>query len=564
MITMPRTRYVVPLLLAACATAPAPVTPVEPPPAPIVRAPPSPPPVLLPKVAPLALPPTAWPAEKQALHALNRMAYGPSPDDLAAIHEQGLATWMAFQLQPELIRDDAVERKLAGFKSLTLTTAELEAAFPPPQQIAKREGLDAKDPEAMREMREMIPPKDLPREVVVELISQKLIRATESRRQLEEVLTDFWFNHFNVSADKGPCRFMLTSYERDAIRAHLFGSFRELLGATAHHPAMLFYLDNWTSTREGFDPPGKQAAKNGRTGLNENYGRELLELHTLGVEGGYTQQDVREVARAFTGWSIDRPQKVGAYVFRDRPHDKDAKQVLGLQIPPGGGESDGEAVLDLLAAHPSTARFIASKLCRKFVSDDPPQALVARVADVFQATQGNLRAVYEAIFTSPEFWSDPAYAAKVKTPLELVVSAVRAVGGTTDGDIRLAQRIGAMGQPLYRAQPPTGYPEVAEPWVNAGALVSRINFGLAMVSGRLPGVEIDVRGLTSGPVGDADAAIDLAGQHILHERVAPATRQTILHALDRDEEHLADGERRPVDVRMVAGLLLGSPQFQKQ
>ncbi|HEX4621855.1 MAG TPA: DUF1800 family protein, partial [Myxococcaceae bacterium] len=200
---MPRTRLVVPILLTACATAPAPVAPVEPPPAPIVRAPPSPPPVILPKVAPLALPPTAWAGEKQALHALNRLAYGPSPDDLKAIREDGLATWMALQLQPERVPDDAVERKLAGFKSLTMSTADLEAAYPPPRQVAKREGLDMKDADSMREVREMIPPKDLPREVVVELISQKLIRATESRRQLEEVLTDFWFNHFNVSADKG-------------------------------------------------------------------------------------------------------------------------------------------------------------------------------------------------------------------------------------------------------------------------------------------------------------------------------------------------------------------------
>jgi uncharacterized protein (DUF1800 family) len=355
---------------------------------------------------PLHLPRVAWSSEEQAVHVLNRLAYGPSPADLHQVEEMGPAAWIAWQLRPGDIDDAEVEKRLADFPSLSMTTAELVAHYPRAKKVAeaKRIQLEGKSPEALRaELAGVVEPFQLPRQVGAELVAARLIRATASRRQFQETLVDFWFNHFNVSADKGAVRWMVSPYEREAIRSHLFGSFRELLGAVAHHPAMLFYLDNWTSTREDLSLP-----KKGRMGLNENYGRELLELHTLGVDGGYTQQDVREVARCFTGWGIRKPNEDGAFEFHTRAHDTGTKRVLGVEIPAGGGMEDGERVLDLLATHPSTARFIARKLAQKFVMDVPPPEFVERVAQVFLRTGGDLTATYRALFESPEFWSDAA------------------------------------------------------------------------------------------------------------------------------------------------------------
>src|SRR6185295_18491817 len=263
-------------------------------------------------------------------------------------------------------------------------------------------------------------------QVVIELSQQKLLRAAYSERQLQEVLVDFWFNHFNVDARKGATRFLVTEYERDAIRPHVLGRFRDLLEATAKSPAMLFYLDNWMSVDPGSaglgSPSALRAGNRQKRGLNENYGRELMELHTLGVDGGYSQNDVTEVARAFTGWTIGNPRQGGGYFFNARLHDRGEKLVLGHRIKAGGGESDGEQVLDILATHPSTARFIATKLARRFVSDAPPASLVDRLADKFRATDGDLREVTRTILTSPEFLSPTTYGAKVKTPFEFVVS----------------------------------------------------------------------------------------------------------------------------------------------
>jgi uncharacterized protein (DUF1800 family) len=308
---------------------------------------------------------------------------------------------------------------------------------------------------------------------------------------------------------------MVGAYERDAIRPFVFGRFRDLLGATAAHPAMLFYLDNWNSTREGFA---------GR-GLNENYARELLELHTLGVDGGYTQNDVREVARCFTGWSLVPPRgkaaangaaaglEPGTYIFRPRAHDPGEKRVLGTSIPAGGGREDGERVLDLLARHPSTARFVATKLCRRFVSDDPPAALVGRVAAVFERTDGDLPSVYAAIFSAPEFWSDEAWHAKTKTPLELAASAVRALGGTVDPEraAPLARQVALMGEPLYKCAPPTGWGDASEAWMGAGTLVNRLAFGSALAAGRIPGVSGDPARLAPGAADPAAAAALVLG-----------------------------------------------------
>jgi uncharacterized protein (DUF1800 family) len=518
----------------------------------------------------ITTPPSKWTARQQALHVLSRLAYGPSPADLEAVQQMGAAAWIDRQLHPDWIPDDAVTAKLRQFSTLALSTAELYGRYPPIQVQAKLAGLNPANSDDRETILQAIPKEELPRQIPIELTGAKLVRAVESKRQLQEVLVDFWFNHFNVSIDKGQVKWMATSYERDAIRPHLFGTFRELLGATAHHPAMLFYLDNWLSTREDLPENGRKGGEpkkpaGGPRGLNENYARELLELHTMGVNGGYTQKDVREVARCFTGWSIDMPKYIGDFVYRDRAHDKGAKVVLGVFIPPGGGQEDGERVLDLVASHPSTARFIATKLIRKFVSDDPPPALVEAVAGVFLKSGGHLQSVYAAIFSSKEFWADQAFGSKTKTPLEFAVSAVRALGGTTNGDIALAQALDQMGEPLYRSQPPTGFPETAEAWVNAGGLVNRINFGIALATNRLRGTKVDVsRQVTAVAPGNLDALLDSLSLAILGRAPAASTRNTLRQALTEVAGEGAHGQRRPPDPPMIAGLLLGSPEFQKQ
>jgi len=509
------------------------------------------------RTASLQLPRVSWSSEEQAVHVLDRLAYGPSPADLRQVEAMGPAAWIGWQLRPEDIDDATVEKRLADFPSLAMSTRELVAHYPRVKKVAEAKGisLEGKSPEALRaELAGVVEPFQLPRQVGAELIAARLIRATESRRQLQEQLVDFWFNHFNVSADKGAVRWMVSPYEREAIRPKIFGSFRNLLGAVAHHPAMLFYLDNWASTREGFSGP-----KRGRLGLNENYARELLELHTLGVDGGYTQEDVREVARCFTGWGIRKPNEDGSFEFHPMAHDRGSKRVLGTEIPAGGRMEDGERVLDLLAVHPSTARFIARKLAQKFVMDSPPPALVERVAQVFLRTGGDLTATYRALFESPEFWSDAARGSKVKTPLEFTVSAVRALGGTTAGDVPMVQALNRMGQPLYRAQPPTGWAEVSQPWVNPGALVARIDFGLKLAAGRLTGTEVPLPPVEGPP----EQVVDRTARAILHRPLGAETRATVLAALGASEV-MPDGERRRIDGAKLVGLLLGAPEFQNQ
>jgi uncharacterized protein (DUF1800 family) len=329
-----------------------------------------------------------------------------------------------------------------------------------------------------------------PAQVVArDLQEGKILRAVYSNRQLEEVLADFWFNHFNVFLDKGADHYLTTEYEREAIRPHVLGKFRDLLEATAKSPAMLFYLDNWESV--GPATPAAFAAKGQRRGLNENYGRELLELHTLGVDGGYTQKDVTEVARCFTGWSIDRPNLGGSFRFAERQHDLGEKIVLGVKIPAGGGEKDGEKVLDIIARHPSTAHFISKKLAQRFVADDPPAALVDRMAQTFQNTDGDIRAVLQTMFDSKEFWSEAAYRSKIKTPLEVVVSAVRATNGNVDFAQSLVNQIAQLGEPLYRKIEPTGYSNTSREWMNTAGLMARMNFAVQLSGNKVPGVTVD-------------------------------------------------------------------------
>jgi uncharacterized protein (DUF1800 family) len=429
------------------------------------------------------------------------------------------------------------------------------AAALPPQALAqlpeyRRMGLKSRQPQQV---------------VSGDLKEGKVFRALYSNRQLEEVLVDFWFNHFNVFENKnvqiqpqGVVRMLLASYERDAIRPHVLGKFKDLLLATARHPAMLYYLDNWESISPNaldtfqvgpFAAGGNISQILGRQahGLNENYGREVMELHTLGVDGGYTQADVIAVARCFTGWTIKQPATKPEFVFASFMHDTGEKVVLGHTIGAGGGEQDGLQAIDILARHPSTARFISRKLAERFVADDPPQSLVDRMAQTFTKTDGDLRAVLQTMFTSPEFFSEGAWDAKVKSPFEMVVSAVRALGGEATDTFTLVQKIADLGEPLYNKLEPTGYPETGEVWLSTANLLGRVNFATTLASGQVPGVKLD----SSRLEGKDAAAI---AREVLGR---PASDQTL--------EALAKGlEGKEPMARMVASLVLSSPDFQRR
>ena len=341
-----------------------------------------------------------------------------------------------------------------------------------------------------------------PQQVVAyDLLDAKLLRAIESKRQLGEELDDFWFNHFNVYYDKGSDRFLIPAYERDAIRPNVLGKFRDLLEATAKSPAMLFYLDNFQSVRPDIDATAKN--RRVKRGLNENYGRELMELHTLGVNGGYTQHDVTEVARCFTGWTIQEPRRGGGFFYNDNLHDKGEKVVLGHVIPAGGGIEDGEKVLDILASHPSTAKFISTELAERFVADDPPQALIDKMSKTFLDTGGDIRQVMKCMLESKEFWSQGAYRAKVKTPFEMVASSVRALGANVTDAWALANQVGNLGEPLYRKQEPTGYSNLNSDWVNSAALLGRMNFAVQLTQNRVPGVKL-LAALPAETIGSPD------------------------------------------------------------
>ncbi|HEX3746155.1 MAG TPA: DUF1800 family protein [Bryobacteraceae bacterium] len=331
-----------------------------------------------------------------------------------------------------------------------------------------------------------------PAQVVArDLQEAKILRAVYSSRQLEEVLTDFWFNHFNVFIDKGADHYLTTAYERDAIRPHVLGKFRDLLEATAKSPAMLFYLDNWESVGPSTPAAFAGGPNRPKRGLNENYGRELLELHTLGVDGGYTQKDVTEVARCFTGWSIERPNLGGGFRFAPRQHDLGEKVVLGVTIPAGGGEKDGERVLDIVAHSPATAHHISKELAQRFVADDPPAALVERMAQTFLKTDGDLRAVMASMIDSKEFWSQAAFQSKMKSPLEVVVSAVRASNGNVDFAQSLVNQVAQLGEPLYRKIEPTGYANTSSEWMSTAGLMARMNFAVQLSGNKVPGVKVE-------------------------------------------------------------------------
>jgi uncharacterized protein (DUF1800 family) len=643
--------------------------------------------------------------QKRAVHALNRLAFGPRPGDVQRVAQMGVEKWIELQLHPEKIDDSALQARLAPLRTLRMNTRELVENFPPNQVIrrvangkadvpsdpAKRAvyenqlqryedkkdrkeeagksapvepatanadgdatmapGLnDAKDAATMddpkkarrqedrrfanQKIKELL---DLPadqrlkeilkmpadeqlalsndlngqkadammegmtpqqketlmalrnpeRVVTGELTQAKLLRAIYSERQLDEVMTDFWFNHFNVFINKGTDRILLTSYERDVIRPHALGKFEDLLVATAQSPAMLYYLDNWLSVGPdsevglGIVPPRNRNQNHGHrhgpqqarpqkgkakaaSGLNENYGRELMELHTLSVNGGYSQKDVTEVARVFTGWTIDQPNQGSAFHFDPRRHEPGTKIVLGHKIKENG-EKEGLEVLRILAQNPKTAHFISQKLAMRFVSDDPPSALVDRMAQTFLKKHGDIREVLTTMFSSPEFWAPEAYRAKVKTPLEFVVSAVRASGAEVDDTRALLGTLNNMGMMPYGMLPPTGYSMKADAWVNSSALLGRMNFALGLAAGKVRGVTVDSGQLAQGTQ-DPQQALTALEDLLLAGDVSKQTHDTISQQLDDPTitQRKLDDNKRPPNVAAIAGLILGSPEFQRR
>jgi uncharacterized protein (DUF1800 family) len=446
--------------------------------------------------------------------------------------------------QVKIAMNGKPEERAALFASLPQDKLEKIAATLPPNAVADR-------PDLRRIGTMARTPRQVP---LADLREARLYRAIYSNRQLEEVLTDFWFNHFNVDQTKGQALAMLASYERDAIRPHVFGKFRDLLQATAQHPAMLLYLDNWESMAADvfnvgpFAPPPFSNAPppfaRQAHGLNENYGREVMELHTLGVNGGYTQKDVIEVARCFTGWTVRAPQEKPEYVFASFMHDGGAKTILGHRIAAGGGEQDGLTVIDILAQHPSTARFISMKLARRFVAAEPPPALIERMVRTWTKTDGDLRAVLETMFTSREFLSEGAWQAGVKSPLNMVVSAVRALDADVSDTFSLAERVGQMGQLLYQKEAPTGYKDTARAWLSTATVIARIDFANALANNRIPGVKVDPARIA----GKDDRGIT---RNLLNRDPSPETLEAI------------ESQVKPTPAT-IAALALGSPEFQRR
>ena len=521
------------------------------------------------------------------LHALNRLGYGSRPGELAHIKQIGLEQWIGLQLHPEKIDDSALRARLDELPAPTMSATALLAEYPQPDAAAKRLGITvveyrkrmdalAHPPQGVRPA-----PSKLPQEIVNELEQEKVLSAIYSQRQLEQQLTDFWFNHFNVFTYKDLDLWLLPPYERDAIRPHALGKFRDLLEATAKSPAMLFYLDNYLSAdprafapKRGPQPAHRPAASHsshpppigGKRGLNENYGRELMELHTLGVDGGYTQQDVIEVARCFTGWTITDPRVNPQFYFDDRIHDPDPKRVLGKKIH-AGGIKDGEQVLDLLSKNPRTAHHIALELAQHFVSDTPPESLVNRMAKTFHKSNGDLREVMRTMIYSPEFWSRAAYRAKVKTPFELVVSTTRALGADVDNAMPLVGWVARIGEPLYQYLQPTGYSDKAGTWVNTGALLNRLNFAIALASNRVAGSGVQLPPLLGTDAADDPyQALDRVVGVFLAGQVSENTRAT-LEKESANPQVLGSkltAQVRQANLGVITGMVLGTPEFQQK
>jgi len=528
-----------------------------------------------------------YPNPKQAAKQAEQPRQAQTPEQMAQQQADAAITAMARDMDANGSNvNDASGNN--GTLTSAATTPAADTPSPmklnPPTRGAGRDALSM-DPNAVP--RAISDDSKRPARVVEELAMAKMTRAIYSDRQLQQVMDDFWFNHFNVFAGKGEVRWYLTSYERDVIQPHALGKFKDLLTATAKSPAMLFYLDNYLSVDPnaaqrlameramrqqmrrgpyGYPPrPQPAQAKKQERGLNENYGRELMELHTLGVDGGYTQKDVTEVARCFTGWTIDKPRELAQFKFAEKMHDPDPKIVLGKKIH-AGGMKDGEEVIDLLVKNSNTAKFISTKLARRFVSDNPPPALVEEMAKSFQKSGGDIREVMHTMIYSPEFWSRDVYRAKVKTPYELVVSSVRALGTDVDTPMPLVQWVGRIGEPLYQCQPPTGYSDKAETWVNSGALLNRLNFSLALAGNKVRGSRSDVAALLgSDNDNDPKKTLDRAVGVFLGE-AGQGTVDTLQKQLENPQVVQAklDDPVKQVDLGVVTGLVLGAPEFQRR
>ena len=520
---------------------------------------------------------TSRPSRRALLQVLDRMTYGPRPGDAEALEKEGVPAFIERQLHPEKIDDGACEKRLAGYKTLSMSGQQLMDAYPDKKR-RKLLGLFGGTPP--------------PREVGEELSAAKVLRAYCSERQLQEVLTDFWFNHFNISLAKNQDKWLATPYERDVIRPRVLGKFRDLLGATAHSPAMLIYLDNAQSTVDARYAPAetrqeiaemegrmamtdmKTGKKAGRRhlGLNENYARELMELHTLGVDGGYTQKDVTELARVLTGWSVERPNKKNRlqdlrFQFRKKMHDPGGKVVLGTPFL-GGGEQEGERALDLLAKHPSTAKFIARKLCRRFIADDPPASCVDAASARFRETDGDLRETVRAVLQSPAFLDPQYFRAKVKTPFEFAISALRATKAEIRDPLKVARAVGGMGQPLYLCEPPTGYPDKAEAWVNGGALLARMKAAQNLFTDNpnAPATADLKLILEGGDNNDGESILRAFVDAFLGGEISERTLAAIRGRLDDPEISGAklDDPRKHYRRGKLAALVLGSPDFQRR
>jgi uncharacterized protein (DUF1800 family) len=675
--------------------------------------------------------------QRRAVHALNRLTFGPRPGDVHQVMAIGIEKWIDLQLHPERIKDSALDSRLAAFRIVHMSSKEIAEEFPDQQMIrlvmdgkkpmpsdpvkravyrvqiarlqeklqekserqaevfgnaqteiangadsatktadtamnnstnametgdstvsaSERKSTPQEDAEARRReerlyadlnvqqlvdlppdqrykkilamsadeqvaladslrggkgqdflagldprQRETLQSLNYPSGVAVDELAQaKLLRAVYSERQLEEVMTDFWFNHFNVFASKGAGRIFLSSYEQEVIRPHALGKFEDLLVATAKSPAMLFYLDNWLSVgpnsaqalglparpqvRYGswgrpyppYPRPNANAKRRQTSGLNENYGRELLELHTLSVNGGYSQRDVTEVAKVFTGWTIEKPFLGGSFRYDPRMHEPGPKFVLGHRIKPKG-EDEGREVLHLLATAPQTAHFISLKLAQRFVSDDPPQILVDRMANTFLKKKGDIREVLSTLFHSPEFWAEGTYRAKVKTPLEFVASALRTTGAEVENALPVIRQLSNMGMPLYGAQPPTGYSMKADAWVSSSALLNRMNFALGFTSGKVRGVKVSTVPLAERDASAADLTATLSAMELsllagdvsrqTHDSIAAQLQETGKTAVSETKSKTGQPNPgngvRTADTGMIMGLLLGSPEFQRR
>lgn len=559
--------------------------------------------------------------EEAIVHALNRLAYGPRPGDVEHIRQIGLEKWIDQQLHPESIDDSALDARLEKYPTLSMSSKQLFEKFPPPQAVAKKEGITKEEArEQTREKardavaqvkpsgndnidkaRQQLAKIEGPGRIVAELSMAKLDRAVYTRRQLAAVMEDFWFNHFNVFANKEAERWLVTPYLRETIRPNTMVRFQDLLLATAKSPAMLFYLDNWQSADpDAIRSAEEAAARRGRyqgafasgslptpgtfpgpvsgpasnaaparkpeRGLNENYGREVMELHTVGVDGGYTQQDVIAMAECLTGWTIREPRRDPQFFFDARIHAQSTEVVMGRSFS-YGGIKDGEEALKMLARHPKTARFLSTKLARHFVSDNSPPELVDRLAQVFESSGGDIRSVLKAMIYSPEFWSREAYRAKVKTPFELVASTVRALGADVPVSFPLVQWVGRMGEPLFQCMPPTGYADKAETWVNTGALLNRMNFALALAVDRMPGAKVDLETILGADAAtDPETALKQCLTHFLDAQVTPQTEKTLKARLGDPQVLQArlDDPVKHVNEGLIAGLVLGSPEFQRR